>query len=348
MEDYLNLMMYPCIGGLLIAVASSLHLWLKGRVTGFSGIVYNLWSCEDKNNLWRWSLVYGLVFSSCMIRIFTENQFIESQSTFLNNFPISCLMISGFLVGLGTKIGNGCTSGHGVCGLPRFSKRSFVAVICFMISGIVTANVKYHFGFFNNINSLREHSINLYEGTVSNNSEYAKLILLFTSIALATYIIYNIKSNPRSSYSKSDCIIGAITGIIFGFGLCLSGMAQRAKVVNFLSISHKWDPSLMFVLGVSVSINVITFDMIRKYVNIPPFAHNPISFAQDKINSHVIVGPLLFGIGWGLSGLCPGPVIVNIFFYFPTLFLFIFMLVLGQQMGKMYLKWFESKHIKSA
>ena len=53
--------------------------------------------------------------------------------------------ISGFLVGLGRKLSNGCTSGHGVCGLPRLSNRSFVAVITFMVSGVITATIKYYF-----------------------------------------------------------------------------------------------------------------------------------------------------------------------------------------------------------
>lgn len=343
MVDYNDIIVYPCIGGFLIAVASSLHLFLKGRVTGFSGILFNLWAREDPNNLWRWSLVYGLVLSCCILRLTSREKFFESQVKFHELFSLACTLVSGFLVGLGTKIGNGCTSGHGVCGLPRFSKRSFVAVACFLSSSIGIATLRYHIRFFDSQNYLEKASVNMYESSQFMGIGWACLMIGLSTAALAIYaFVYMKKEENNHTYDISDLIIGGIVGVIFGFGLCISGMVRREKVVNFLAISSQWDPSLLFVLGVSVMVNVLTFYLIKRNVEVPPFSANPISFRADSLDLNVILGPLIFGLGWGLSGLCPGPLMVNFLFYLPNLIIFTVMLLLGQLAGKFYLKWYES------
>lgn len=347
MVDYLDIIMFPCIGGFLIAVASSLNLLLKGRVTGFSGIVYNLWARDDPNNLWRWSLVYGLVFSCCILRLTTREKFFESQTKFHELFSIACTLVSGFLVGLGTKIGNGCTSGHGVCGLPRFSKRSFVAVGSFLFSAIGISTLRYHVRFFDTQNYVENASVNMYESTDFMGLGWTGLMLGISTLAIAIYaFIYMRKDGVNHTYDASDLVVGGLVGIIFGFGLCISGMVRREKVINFLAISSQWDPSLLFVLGVSVMVNVVTFYLIKRNIEIPYFSASPITFRADTLDANVILGPFIFGLGWGLSGLCPGPLMVNFLFYLPNLIIFTVMLLLGQIAGKFYLKWYDSLNSK--
>jgi uncharacterized membrane protein YedE/YeeE len=102
-----------------------------------------------------------------------------------------------------------------------------------------------------------------------------------------------------------------LAGLVFGFGLALSGMTHPEKVLNFLDVAGTWDASLMFVLGGAVGVTILTFHFILKSGK-PLFAerfHIPV---KTHIDRPLIVGAILFGIGWGISGYCPGPAIALI------------------------------------
>jgi uncharacterized protein len=124
--------MHPALqaltGGVLIGLASWLLLASLGKVAGISGIVSGLVSADSG---WRWAFVAGLVSSGALCTVW-----LGPPATALR--PIWLLIAAGWLVGLGTVLGSGCTSGHGVCGLGRRSARSLVAVLVFMGTGFAT------------------------------------------------------------------------------------------------------------------------------------------------------------------------------------------------------------------
>lgn len=99
-----------------------------------------------------------------------------------------------------------------------------------------------------------------------------------------------------------------LAGLLFGLGLAVSGMTHPGKVLDFLDVAGHWDPSLMFVLGGAVGVTVLAFRLImrRKTPLLADKFHLP--QAQD-IDRPLIAGAVLFGIGWGISGYCPGPAI---------------------------------------
>jgi uncharacterized membrane protein YedE/YeeE len=97
-------------------------------------------------------------------------------------------------------------------------------------------------------------------------------------------------------------------GIIFGFGLALSGMTHPEKVLGFLDVAGTWDASLMFVLGGAVSVTLITFRVIRK-LGKPVFTDEFFLTNAKHIDAPLIIGSALFCISWGISGYCPGPAI---------------------------------------
>lgn len=146
------------LGGLLIGIASSLHLVLLGRVTGFSGIFYSLITYDKSSFFWKLSLISGVLFSSSILMVSAgTNKIAGTDSTIFDPAEVNYsglsfigYFIAGCLVGMGTKLGNGCTSGHGVCGLPRWSKRSWVAVITFCSTGVGIATLRYYTGFWTN------------------------------------------------------------------------------------------------------------------------------------------------------------------------------------------------------
>ena len=121
------------IGGILIGIAAIIIILTNGRIMGISGILGNLMALKETDQIyWRIAFLLGVLIGPLIFTIL----FKEIKSEMVANTTF--LIISGFLVGLGTSLGNGCTSGHGICGLSRFSIRSIVATLVFVISGMIT------------------------------------------------------------------------------------------------------------------------------------------------------------------------------------------------------------------
>lgn len=106
-------------------------------------------------------------------------------------------------------------------------------------------------------------------------------------------------------------IVAWLVGIVFGFGLALSGMTHTEKVLGFLDVAGAWDASLLLVLGGAVGVTIISFHFVRKLAK-PVFASSFLLSEAKKVDRELIVGAALFGIGWGISGYCPGPAIALI------------------------------------
>jgi len=99
-----------------------------------------------------------------------------------------------------------------------------------------------------------------------------------------------------------------LAGLVFGFGLALSGMTHPEKVLNFLDVSGAWDASLLFVLGGAVGVTLLSFRFILR-LSKPVLAERFIITKETHIDRQIIIGAMLFGIGWGISGYCPGPAV---------------------------------------
>lgn len=116
----------PLLGGVLIGLAATLLLWLNGRVMGVSGIWSGLLRWSD-GPLWRLAFVAGLVAAPLLLAALGSPGIVEPQ------VPRLFIVIAGLLVGVGTSLGSGCTSGHGICGISRLSPRSIAATVTFMV-----------------------------------------------------------------------------------------------------------------------------------------------------------------------------------------------------------------------
>jgi len=127
------------IGGCLIGAAAGLLLWLDGRIAGVSGIFGGLPEARSGDRAWRVAFLAGLILGPALC-----GAIVVQPVPFDVTSSIPILVIAGLLVGFGTRLGNGCTSGHGVCGLARFSKRSLVATISFFAAAVVTVTVVRH------------------------------------------------------------------------------------------------------------------------------------------------------------------------------------------------------------
>ena len=131
-------------GGLLIGGAATLLLWLNGRIAGISNIARGVLEWKSGDVLWRLLFLGGLVAGAGLYYVLFGDAPVPRP-----NFPAWLLGTGGVLVGFGTSLGSGCTSGHGVCGLGRLSVRSLAATLIFLVTGIITAYVVRHvFGVF--------------------------------------------------------------------------------------------------------------------------------------------------------------------------------------------------------
>lgn len=123
----------PLLGGALIGLAASLLLYLDGKVAGISGITKGILSPIRGDVSWRVAFLLGLVAGGAVILYFAP----ERLAPVIVGTP-GTLALAGMLVGIGTAMSNGCTSGHGVCGLTRLSRRSVVATLTFMAAGMAS------------------------------------------------------------------------------------------------------------------------------------------------------------------------------------------------------------------
>lgn len=126
------------LGGVLIGLAAAMFVLLNGRIAGISGVLGGLLRPVQGDRAWRIAFILGLVvapFAYLLIAAYPEQQIDAGYGT---------LIVAGLLVGIGTRYGSGCTSGHGVCGLSRLSPRSLMATLCFMGAGFATVFVIRH------------------------------------------------------------------------------------------------------------------------------------------------------------------------------------------------------------
>ncbi|WP_371185801.1 YeeE/YedE family protein [Thalassotalea maritima] len=126
------------LGGAIIGIAAALLLLLIGKTAGISGIVGDALKQKTWRISWQMMFIIGLILAPLMI------------SPVFDALPDSInvgwweIIIGGFLVGFGARLGSGCTSGHGICGIGRFSKRSIIATLLFMFSAVITVYIQRH------------------------------------------------------------------------------------------------------------------------------------------------------------------------------------------------------------
>jgi len=125
-------------GGILIGLAVAILILVNGKIAGISGIVAGLLNPKTKDIAWRLLFIAGLILSPLVYSMLHALPEVDVT----NNKAI--IIGAGLLVGIGTRFGGGCTSGHGVCGIARLSRRSLLATILFMVSGALTVYITRH------------------------------------------------------------------------------------------------------------------------------------------------------------------------------------------------------------
>lgn len=130
-------------GGLLIGLSAVIMLFFNGRITGISGIMDGIViNSKSGDRVWRLCFLFGLIVGGFLFNILLPGSFVPREG-----FSLPLLVTGGFIVGIGTRMGSGCTSGHGICGIARFSRRSILATVIFMLTGGITVYIIRHMTF---------------------------------------------------------------------------------------------------------------------------------------------------------------------------------------------------------
>ena len=131
-----NDILLAALGGCFIGISAILMLYFIGRIAGICGITFSLLDSEQIKKPWRWIFLLGLILGPILV-----HQVYQLPIPAAPTDNILLLIMAGLITGYGTKLSNGCTSGHGVCGIARFSSRSIVATITFMLFGFIAVFV---------------------------------------------------------------------------------------------------------------------------------------------------------------------------------------------------------------
>jgi uncharacterized membrane protein YedE/YeeE len=309
-------------------------------MSGVAGAVIRSLTFEQQQ-LFRFegikSVVYiiGLLFGGFLGRHWiVPQQFLNIKQWNIVQFLM--FAIAGLLVGIGTQVGNGCTSGHMICGLARLSKRSFVAVISFCSVAFVMVKVFNVIDIVSNILGIYQDKL---EGfmTVPTRYEMTILILIVLIVIIFYAVIISLDFPGKKGNIYLQLLLHFFNGLIFSLGLGISGMVNPVKVLGFFDVFGKhFDPSLVCVAIGAILLDLLLFQkfiLVRKDPIIAKCFQLP---KKTEIDVKLVLGAILFGLGWGTVGVCPGPAIVNLGALVPQFIVFNAMFAVGVFINDLY------------
>lgn len=306
------------LGGLVLALAVAGKVHFVGKITGISGAIKGVVVGDRKP--WRFAFLSGLALGGRLIKKLRPEFIVVSEVV-----PVWRAVAAGALVGTGTSLSNGCTSGHGLCGISRLSIRSIAATCTFMAAGAAVATAT---GTMKAMGFVTPATAPIaYQGP--SPAFFTDVVVVAGSSFVAYAVINALKSalparkdNAQDASTSGACVAleqaaELVSGLTFAAGLGLSGMTSAAKVAGFLDtpvVSPTWDASLMFVMGVALIPLTAVMHVVkgRAQDNAKPVLTKKYEIPSSSVvDARLLGGAALFGAGWGLYGACPGPALVQ-------------------------------------
>ena len=276
--------MQATIGGLLVGVSVGMFMLVASKIAGHSGMLKALLvGPRDHSKL---SYLLGLLFAGAALSAAVPNTFFEKPKE-----PKLSLFSLGMVMGVGTFFGNGCTSGHGLCGLSRFSHRSFAAVPVFMIFAILVSSASTGFA----IGSPAPVAA-MERGTAS---AVAVVVCVLAVLLVPVSLLMR-----KATALYAETVLGFWCGLCCGAGLAIGGMAQPSSVQAALSL-QRTDLTLWTLFVVAL---VTTFSFYRLAMS--RGVAEACTATQGRVDGQLLLGAALFGTSWGATGACPGPLVV--------------------------------------
>lgn len=307
-------------GGAVLGVATVVKLGVNGNILGISGIVNGITVVVAKPGpaepwLWRLTFLVGFLIAGAVLRALAP----ETLQPLPAEMTVARVVCAGGLVGFGTSLGCGCTSGHGISGLTRFSPRSLAATMTFMGAGFLSASLSGSSAFFEDTSPLDLAPPVELPASLAFSLVLIALALGFvpavSNLATQRDQITDMEPPAHSPNRPARLATELVVATIFGLGLGISGMGRPQQVIAFLDVGDgDWDPTLALVMGAALGITVPVYHFWMKTDSFTPVLNPKLDLPTNTtIDAHLIAGSILFGIGWGLCGVCPGPALIDIF-----------------------------------
>lgn len=281
------------IGGAFIGGASGMYMCLGGRVAGNSGALRSL--VVGPREPHHAGFVAGLLAAGLAMAAMMPELF---ELTKVSPLFAAILIVGGFATGVGTTWGNGCTSGHGLCGISKLSLRSIAATPTFLVTAAITATVSTGFPWPPGLLPLVNPS-----PPVLTMASYLGGAFCIAFVVFAVLLRFVEKSLPLVQAALAFAV-----GFFFGCGLSIGGMVRPSVVIGALTLGA-FDLTLWALFTTAL---VVTFVFYR----IAQCFGVPEAFTkwekQGAIDRKLVFGEILFGLGWGLTGFCPGPLLVGL------------------------------------
>jgi len=314
------------IGGMMISAAISLNHIFGKRVTEPSNSLYSMLTL-DSHSKWRSSFVAGMMFAASLIASRygfdeVENTHVkpfESEKLFFKGTGLIHFMISGLLIGLGTKLAQGGLTKYALYGIPKLNGQSMVATGTTLAFAVITATLRSNFSILQGLNLTKKFN------------EHLDFKLSFL-IPLAI-LLFNLARNSKDKLMMKDILTSFGIGGLLSLGMMTAGLARRHQVLDFLSLNERWNPFFLFVIA---GVFLGNFIMLNYFRTSSAIEDSP----SGIITPRLIIGCTLFGIGMGITGLTPGSGLLVSPVYLPQVALFFLpFIVIGQAAAGI----FESK-----
>ncbi|KAL4077153.1 hypothetical protein V8B97DRAFT_1398028 [Scleroderma yunnanense] len=284
-----------------IGVSLSVHslLIFNGSVLGVSGLLHRSVRGDSEAAIG----VLGLVLSGIIAG------YLEPSGPLVLSTSFPSTILAGLLVGVGTRLANGCTSGHMIAGLSRFSRRSFVATMSFFSTAVIVTQIFHRENLPLSVDA--DWSLGGRTGHIhALITALAPLLLAVprSNIFAKTWLPFSYKLLPRlNAFARSPLrsITCLLTSFAFGISLSLGNMVDPKRVLAFLvlPVSRTFDPTLAFLAGSALPLSIVLYRYAR-----PDHPHLGEKWAipsNTKIDARLVCGSIAFGIGWGVCGICP-------------------------------------------
>lgn len=305
------------IGGLMIGLGAITLLLTTGYVSGMNSMLDTVF-IDTEDFQYRWKTLWLSVF--LVIGILLSKKFKSVECLPLNAFTF----LGFFILAFGVRMAQGCTSGHGINGLARLSKRSFIAVLLFFSFAVITAT---------NFKTLPIHKTD----TINKN-------IYIPLIAVLIWVYYAFNKTTKKDENKEINIYNILAIILsaglFSGGLYYSGMYEFSVVKNFLNLKNpNWNYGLLIVFLTAVGVAFIGYRVIglmdkpfTKTCEQTYIKDEECKFMLPKRNTitkKLIIGSILFGIGWGITGMCPSTFPIRLGIGDPSAYIALFALFIG-------------------
>jgi uncharacterized membrane protein YedE/YeeE len=273
------------LGGLFIGAACGAYMFFAQRIAGCSGALKA--AVDGPREAPKLSFLGGLLLSGTVMGTALPSAFEVPPA------PGAALVVGGLVAGVGSALGNGCTSGHGLCGMSRMSLRSLVAVPVFMGCAVLASTVRggvYEIGAMAPMGETPDVVVSL-----------AARAALALGAALLPLFLAKRQSSTTEAYA------GLWSGVCFGVGLSIGGMVRPSVVFAALS-PGRFDPTLWTLFMTALGTTFVLFRLAERVGDV----EEATCTVQGVVDARLVTGAALFGIGWGLGGFCPGPLIVSV------------------------------------